>query len=241
MTITADISSTGDMSALASEINKKSGTSGVTAEVTTDGTLKLTQSSGKDIAIDNFTNSAGNDLLVQAYREDDANGNDQLTGATPEALIGDTASTNSTRATGRLDLHSSGTYTVTSSATAALGSVFNNTAAGDVTGSTAKKLNTVDVSSAAGSQEAIAIIDSSLAQVNSFRADLGAIQNRFDATVTSLQTISENLSAARSRIEDTDFAAETANLTRAQILQQAGTAMLAQANQVPQNVLSLLG
>ena len=240
VTITADISSTGDMSGLASEINKKSGTSGVTAEVTTDGTLKLTQSSGKDIAIDNFTNSGDNDMLVSAYREDDTDGKDQLTG-TAAALEGDAATDNSTRATGRLDLHSSGTYTVTSSDTAALGSVFNNTAAGDVIGSTAKKLNTVDISSAAGSQEAIAIIDASLAQVNSFRADLGATQNRFDATVTSLQTISENLSAARSRIQDTDFAAETANLTRAQILQQAGTAMLAQANQVPQNVLSLLG
>ena len=108
-------------------------------------------------------------------------------------------------------------------------------------GSEAKKLGSVDIGSAEGAQSAITIIDAALSQVNGFRADLGAVQNRFDATITNLQTTSENLSAARSRILDADFASETANLTRAQILQQAGTAMLAQANQVPQGVLSLLG
>ena len=78
------------------------------------------------------------------------------------------------------------------------------------------------------------------ATINSARSSLGAYQNRFSSVVTSLQTTSENLSASRSRIVDADFAAETANLTRNQILQQAGTAMLAQANSLPQNVLSLL-
>jgi len=76
--------------------------------------------------------------------------------------------------------------------------------------------------------------------VNTGRANLGAIQNRFTSVVASLNTASENLSASRSRILDADFAAETAALTRAQILQQAGTAILAQANAVPQNVLQLL-
>jgi len=69
---------------------------------------------------------------------------------------------------------------------------------------------------------------------------LGAYQNRFDSVITNLQTTSENISASRSRIQDADFAAETANLSRAQILQQAGTAMVAQANQLPQQVLKLL-
>ena len=83
-------------------------------------------------------------------------------------------------------------------------------------------------------------IDSALATINSSRANLGALQNRFMNVVSNLAINSENVTAARSRIQDADFAAETANLTRAQILQQAGTAMLAQANQIPQNVLSLL-
>ena len=85
------------------------------------------------------------------------------------------------------------------------------------------------------------MVDGALAQINAIRADLGAIQNRFSSTIANQTTTSENLSAARSRILDTDFAAETAELTRSQILQQAGIAILAQANALPQSVLSLLG
>ena len=98
----------------------------------------------------------------------------------------------------------------------------------------------IKIDTVAGAQQALEIVDKALESVNSVRADLGAIQNRFTSVVANLQTSSENLSASRSRIRDTDFAKETAELTRTQILQQAGTAMLAQANQVPQNVLSLL-
>ncbi len=98
----------------------------------------------------------------------------------------------------------------------------------------------LDISSAAGADTAITQMDAALQAVNTGRATLGALQNRFSSVVANLQTTSENLSASRSRIQDTDFAAETANLTRAQILQQAGTAMLAQANSLPQNVLTLL-
>src|SRR5690606_14334604 len=89
---------------------------------------------------------------------------------------------------------------------------------------TQKFVGDVDISSFAGAQQAISIMDSALTSVNSSRADLGAIQNRFSSVVTNLQTGSENLSAARSRIMDADYAKETANLSRTQILQQAGTA-----------------
>jgi len=102
------------------------------------------------------------------------------------------------------------------------------------------RLDTVNISTVAGANAAIAVLDGALSQVTSMRADLGAVQNRFSSTVANLTTTAENLNAARSRILDADFAAETAALTRAQILQQAGTAILAQANAVPQNVLSLL-
>jgi len=101
--------------------------------------------------------------------------------------------------------------------------------------------STLDVSSVGGANVAIQTMDSALNAVNTARANLGALQSRFASVVANLSINSENLSAARSRIRDADFAAETASLTRAQILQQAGTAMLAQANSVPQNVLSLLG
>jgi flagellin len=98
----------------------------------------------------------------------------------------------------------------------------------------------VDIGTASGALEALSIIDNALTAVNSARGDLGAYQNRFTSVVNNLQATSENLTAARSRIQDADFAAETANLSRAQILQQAGTAMVAQANQMPQSVLQLL-
>lgn len=95
--------------------------------------------------------------------------------------------------------------------------------------------------SASGVRSVIDIIDKAIAEIDSKRADLGAIQNRFSATIDNLANAIENQSAARSRILDADFAVETANLSRSQILQQAGTSMLAQANQAPQSVLGLLG
>ena len=112
--------------------------------------------------------------------------------------------------------------------------------AATTTPTTTSGFASLDISSAAGADTAITTMDAALTAVNTARATLGAIQNRFSSVVTNLQTTSENLSALRSRIQDTDFAAETANLTKAQILQQAGTAMLAQANALPQNVLALL-
>ena len=87
----------------------------------------------------------------------------------------------------------------------------------------------------------LATLDAALNQIDSLRSELGAVQNRFEDAISNLQTNETNLSAARSRIEDADYASEVANMTRAQILQQAGTSVLAQANQIPQNVLSLLG
>lgn len=101
-------------------------------------------------------------------------------------------------------------------------------------------LANVDISTVEGANNAILTVDAALDTINAARAGLGAIQNRFESTIGNLTTSSENLSAARSRIRDADFASETINLTRAQILQQAGTAILSQANSLPQNVLSLL-
>jgi flagellin len=100
--------------------------------------------------------------------------------------------------------------------------------------------STIDVTSISGANKGLTMLDGAISAVNNMRADLGAVQNRFSSTVTNLQATSENLSASRSRIQDADFASETASMTRGQILQQAGTAMLAQANSLPNGVLSLL-
>jgi flagellin len=131
---------------------------------------------------------------------------------------------------------------------AAAGVVFTTvptglTAGGTVAGATVATNDTVaalDITTVEGAQKAVLVIDQALGQIDTQRAALGAVQNRFDNTISNLQSISENASAARSRIRDTDFAQETSELTKNQILQQAGTAILAQANQLPQAVLSLL-
>jgi flagellin len=143
------------------------------------------------------------------------------------------------QSTGAVSLTSGVAFTVTATAAGTTATGFA-TAATASTASTTSGLTNLDVSSFAGAQLAIQQIDSALTQVNNGRAVLGAVQDRFTSVVSNLQTTSENLSASRSRIQDTDFAAETANLTKNQILQQAGTAILAQANSLPNNVLTLL-
>jgi len=119
----------------------------------------------------------------------------------------------------------------------ALGFTEATTTAATVAGTS---IATATVDSVTNANSAILAVDAALATVNSTRATLGAVQSRFDSVVSSVQTTAENLSASRSRILDADFASETANLTKQQILQQSGIAMLAQANSIPQNVLALL-
>ncbi len=136
----------------------------------------------------------------------------------------------------KIVMTSAATITITGAAGAKVGFVAADTAAA----TTSANMSALDVSSYAGAQLAIQQTDAALKQINSARANLGALQSRFENAVSNIQIASENITAARSRIMDTDFAAETANLTRSQILQQAGNAMLSQANQIPQQVLSLL-
>jgi len=140
--------------------------------------------------------------------------------------------------TGDLSLTSTGAITVAGANDAEAVTGFD--AASTVSATSTTGISALNVSSFADAQQTIAHIDAALKEVNTARGDLGAIQNRFSSTIANLQTTSENLSASRGRIQDADFAAETANLSKGQILQQAGTAMLSQANSLPQGVLGLL-
>lgn len=228
-TISAAVTTT-DLSALATEVNKVTGTTGISATVS-GGTLTLTQADGKDINIANFTHStASSTISLSAV-------NAAGTAVDTETLT-DSANDSAVVA-GYVEFDSNNSFSVSSSVAASAGSILD-VAANTAVGSSQSLLSAVDISTVSGANAAIAVIDSSLKTVASIRADLGAVQNRFSAVITNLQATSENLSAARSRIQDADFAAETANLTRAQILQQAGVAMLAQANALPQNVLTLI-
>lgn len=218
--ISAVVNDQNDLGSLVSAINGSAGTTGVTATFTNSSSknsITLTTTDGRNIGLASFANStAGNDSV--------SFGGQTLTeGGTVSAVK-----------TGVVSLTSSKGAISTQNASA---EVFANAGTNN---SSFTSVAALDISSAAGAQAALATVDAALSQINGGRADLGAIQNRFQSVITNLTTTSENLSAARSRIRDTDFAKETAALTRTQILNQAGTAMLAQANQAPQSVLSLL-
>ena len=121
------------------------------------------------------------------------------------------------------------------------GATTAGTAGASASAAATTHVDDIDISDAIGSSAAVSIIDNALAEISDSRANLGAIQNRFSHTINNLANVQENVSASRSRIQDTDFAMETATMTKNQILQQAGTSILSQANQVPQAALSLLG
>ena len=145
-----------------------------------------------------------------------------------------------TIAVGQVKLSSNEGFKATNGATATINTMLG-LAASTAGNSTLDSVKDVDLTTQSDSQSAIAVIDAALASIDNNRADLGAIQNRFSYTISNLANIQENVSASRSRIQDTDFATETAQMTKNQILQQAGTSILSQANQIPQAAISLLG
>lgn len=224
VTVSASVAS-GDLSNLTAAINDASAETGISAEV--DGTsIKLTSERGDDIVIEGFTTTSGTTTAsVSTFGYDG-------TGTAIESVTLTSGTTDSTRAIGIVKLNSSESFTSTASDTSV-------DAAGTQTSALAS-VDSVDISTVIGSQNAISIIDSAIGKIDSQRADLGAVQNRLTSTINNLGNIVENVSAARSRIRDTDFAVETANLAKNQVLQQAGLSVLAQANASSQSVLSLL-
>ncbi len=252
-----------DMSALAAAINAKSGTTGISASLTdNNASLLLTHDTGANIAIADFTHSAG--LTPNASNIAGTDASVKVTGLGTQVDANGTVSTVATTATtlhyggiansgadstvvgGQLSFKATGAFDVKSSVSGSSvtlaggnSSLFSSDA-GVTNASAFSSINGVDVSTVVGANNAVSVIDAALNQVNSIRSALGAVQNRMQTTISNLTAGSENITAARSRIQDADFAQETANLTRSQILQQAGVAMLAQANQLPQMVLSLL-
>jgi flagellin len=200
---------------LADAINQSAGQTGVTATAdATTGAISLSAVDGRNIvvAFAGASATAATTGLTAAT----THGSVSLTSSNPAGIVvGGTAS-----------------------ASAGLGDFKGQAVTADMTNGSA--LGSLDISTAAGAARALKTIDNALSSVNTARASMGAMQNRFASVVSNLQSTSENLTASRSRIQDADFAAETASLSRSQVLQQAGTAMVAQANQLPQGVLALL-
>lgn len=207
---------------VAAAVNAIATQTGVTATFnTTTGAVALAAADGRNITVTASSNAAAaaanTGITVSA------------TGATDVSTS--TLSLSSSSSAGITLANGTGTGLTAANLTGGFTSATTTVGAG---------VSSLNLGTAAGATAALTTIDAALQSINSSRASLGAYQNRFSSAVASLQTNSENLSASRSRIRDADFASETATLTRGQVLQQAGTAILAQANALPQGVLALL-
>ena len=219
----SDVTLTGvtSLEGLADQLSSNASKLGVTVDYDSKAnTLSVTSASGENISFSGF-GGAADDLLVAGS-----------SGAAQSVV-------NNMVVTGDVTLDSGKAFSVlagTADGTDALASYFG----GAAKTSELQTISESKITTAEDSQKALAAIDKAISNIDSQRADLGAIQNRFDSTVSNLQSISENSSAARSRVQDADFASETAELTKQQTLQQASTAILSQANQLPSSVLKLL-
>ena len=223
--ISATVAATTDISEISKAINDNSGTTGVTASIA-NNKITLTQAEGYDIKISDFIATGAATI--------------HITGSEAGTqTIGALVTTDSTTVGGELTFDSQSAFNVSSNVANTAGSLFN-TAADTANTSTLASINAVDITTVGGAANAIKSIDGALATVDSMRGELGAVQNRFESTISNLSNVAENLSAARSRILDADIAQETSAMTKNNILQQAGVSILAQANQAPQLALSLL-
>lgn len=219
-----------DLQTLTNKINEKASVTGIGAKFDAQNTaISLTSEAGDNIEVNNFAEgdtTTANDLVLQALDSAGA-----LTGAASTVTTTNIAAS----VRGRLQADSTLLFNIASTTAAEI-------TAGTAQIATEKTIkDDIDLTTARGAQDAISVIDGALAKIDRNRSTLGAVQNRLSSTVNNLSSISENSTAARSRIRDTDFTVETAQLTKNQILQQAGTSILAQANQLPQAALSLLG
>jgi flagellin len=260
--ISSASSELGQIQNSANAINAVSAQSGVTATAdASTGTLVLTAQDGRNIQIatdttadvavvsaaTGLTADAVTDLATALITSGSQAGNLDTSGVAQggaTALV--TYNGSAGLFTGALTLNSSSSINLTDSlgagalATNLIASGLQNSATNAVYSSKLSSLSTLSLDTITGANAAINIVDAAINQINAQQANLGAVQNNFTSTISNLNTASTNLSAAQSRIEDTDYAAETANLAHYQILQQAGTAMLAQANSLPNSVLTLL-
>lgn len=254
---------TADLTALANAINEKSDSTGIKATLSdSKAGITLEQSDGANIVLADFTHSAGSaptagningktatmsvSGLTDSVNSSTGAITTQATTATTLSSGGITSGADSTVVGGTVSFRSPGAFAVKSdldgAKTAVVGgdsSLFGSAASSN-NASAKFSIDNVDISTVDGANNAIFALDAALSTVDTIRGTLGAVQNRFTSTISNLQNVAENLTGARSRIQDADFAAETASLSKNQVLQQAGIAMLSQANQQPQQLLSLL-
>lgn len=218
--------------ALAAAMNSVQATSGVLATVETNGDVTLTASDGRNIEIAETLGGSSNETS-----------DDTVTGYFGNSLNATAATSDVNYDTTKTSISMSSSSNIAVSVAGASDELFTSggpQSGGATLTTNAQFINAADILTASNADTAMNRIDQAITDMNVFRGTLGAIQNRFSSTIASLEATSENLSAARSRIMDADYATETANLTKQMILQQAGISVLSQANSLPQNVLALL-
>jgi flagellin len=234
-----------DLTNLVTAISEQAGNTGITATLSSDkASIVLTQASGYDIKIDDFDHSAtvlGTNTSVMTLTGSAGAAVTLYDGGTSAGVTVATDATDADSSTvgGEITFNSAAGFNVTSSIAGSTGSLFVSGANG-ANVSSLSSIDNVDITTVTGAANAIKAVDGALTQIDNMRGELGAVQNRFESTISNLSNVSENLSAARSRILDADIAQETSAMTKNNILQQAGVAILAQANQAPQLALSLL-
>ena len=234
VTVSASVTDIGDLTEVAKAINDVVGTTGVTATLSDNkSAILLENADGYDITLSSQTGSATFDMVGVEESGTHGAGEDFFHANSEAATTITVTAGSDVTVGGSVIFNSAKSYTVADNTGDILGSATTS-------GSSLSDVGSINVSSQTGANQALSVVDSALAFVDDLRADLGALQNRFESTIANLMNVSENISAAKSRIVDADFAMETSSLTKAQILQQAGIAMLAQANTTSQSALTLL-
>ncbi|GAB6094290.1 B-type flagellin [Desulfatiferula olefinivorans] len=234
-TISASVTDTSDLSDMVDAINDQSATTGVVATLNDSGdTVILEDADGDTIAMTRTDSEAGN-FNVRSMNQDGTAGID---GGVTAVTGTSTAATVHAEFKGYTMMESDKAFSIGSTA-GTIGATSTDFQSDAVT-SDLEAVSDIDLKTQTGANDALSVIDKAIAKIDSIRGKLGAVQNRFESTITNLTNVAENISASRSRILDADFAKETAELTKYQIIQQAGLSMLSQANQLPQAALSLL-
>jgi len=238
--ISVAVTDVSDLRGIKDAINAVAGTTGITAEMSsgTNASMVLTHQQGADIMISDFL--VGDAATTMKLAGFDTDGTVTTSSGGTEVTLQSTAGTDAfddAVVNGHLQLNSHKTFTVTSSNTTTEQGFFDTTATST---SSLSAISAIDLGTAANAETAITAIDGALNGINAARSDLGAVSNRLDATISNLTNIVANTEASISNIQDADFALETSNMTKAQILNQAATSMLAQANASKQSILSLL-
>lgn len=232
-----NISDVGDLRGLRDAINTQSGQTGVTAKMgASNGEIILSDQAGEDIAITGYDTGVDDTTLTVTSLNSDETAAGATAGVHVTTLIDTTTPITSAHISGQVELTSTKSFSVGASVVVAGESFFESAA----NSATLESVAAIDLTTQIGASRAINVIDVALQKVNQARSDLGAVSNRLDSTISNLTNITVNVESARSGVMDADFAKESSALARGQILSQAATAMLAQANSSQQNVLSLL-